>query len=87
MNVFEVIVKVLPIALQVVPLIERMFGDKPGSEKREAAIDLIKPTVRAIESATGKELVDEEELANAAGCAVDGVVGVLNSTGVFKKDK
>ena len=85
MNVFEIIVKIIPVVLQVVPLVERLFKDSTGAEKKEIAIELIKPAVRAAEAATGKELVDEDELSRAADKAVDGVVGILNTTGVFKK--
>lgn len=85
MSVFDVLTKVIPIALQIVPLVERLFGGAAGSEKKDIAVALIKPAVQAVETATGKELLDEDALAAAAGNAVDGVVGILNVTGVFKK--
>ena len=85
MNIFEIIVKVLPVALQIVPLVEKLFRNSSGPEKKDIAIELIKPAVRAVENATGKELVDENALSEAADKTVDGVVEILNTTGVFKK--
>lgn len=85
LSVFEVLVRVIPIALEIVPLVERLFRQTSGEEKRQIAVELIKPAVRAVETAANRELVDEDALQESAGKAVDGVVGILNTTGVFKK--
>ncbi len=86
MNVLDILIKVLPIALQIVPLVEKLFTSLSGAEKKDIAISLINPAVQAAEAAAGKEIVDEVALTSAADTTVDGVVDILNITGVFGKD-
>lgn len=83
MGAIGIIAKILPLALQVIPFIERLIGKGEGDKKRAAAIKLIVPVIQAIESASGKELVDEEALAEAAGNLVDGIVAVMNLFGIL----
>lgn len=75
--------KIVPLALAIVPLVERLIGDSPGEEKRALAIELIVPGLRAAELAVGRDLVDEEAVATAAGQVVDGTVAILNEAGVL----
>lgn len=83
MGVFGVIAKILPLALQVIPFIERLIGSGKGDEKRSAAIMLIVPVIQAIEAASGKEIVDEEAVADAVGKLVDALVAVMNLFGIL----
>ena len=83
---FGLLTKILPLVLTLVPMVERLLGAGSGGEKRNTVIDLIIPVVRAYESISGRELVDEVALAEAIGGLVDGVVGVINLFGMFKDD-
>jgi hypothetical protein len=86
MNWVNLLTRLIPIALQVAPLIENLIGSSSGEEKREAAIEMIVPGIRAAEAAAGRDLVDEELLADAAGKAVDSAVTILNEVGVLGKE-
>ena len=83
---FGLLTKILPLILTLVPMVERLLGAGNGEEKRSSVIDLIIPVVRAYESISGKELVDEVALADAVGGLVDGVVGIINLFGLFNDD-
>jgi len=76
---------IFKLVLQIVPVVEGVFGKGRGKEKRDAAIKLIVPGVRVAEAATGKELVDEDKLAETVGNVVDGVVSILNKEGELPK--
>lgn len=87
MGVIGIITKILPLALQVIPFVERLFGQGGGDKKKAAALSLIIPVIQAIESASGKEIVDEEALADAADKLVEGVVAVMNLFNILQGDK
>ena len=80
---FLLLTQLIPIVMQIVPLVERLIGDSTGEEKRELAISMIVPGLRAAELAAGRELVDEDVVAEAAGKVTDGVVTILNEAGVL----
>lgn len=79
----SLITKLIPIAMRIVPLVEQLIGDSSGEEKRELAITLIVPGIQAAELAAGRDLVDEDVVAEAAGKVTDGVVTILNEAGVL----
>ena len=85
LKILDLVKVVWPIALEIVPMIEKLFGNSTGEEKRSVAVALIVPAVRAVEAAAGKDLVDEVALAESVGHVIDAVVSVLNLTGVFFK--
>lgn len=84
------LIKVLPIALPIaidaVRLVEKLFGGGNGDTKRSAAVEIVKIAVVAAEGITKKDLVDNDKFAEGVGKIVDGIVLVLNSTGQFKKE-
>lgn len=69
------IASVIPI---VVGAIEKLGGNKKGKEKQDAAIDMIGDLIEAIEGATGKDLVNNEQVQEAARKAIDAVVELQN---------
>ena len=85
-TIIRVLPIVLPIVFDAVKFVEKFFGSSPGEEKRSAAVEIVKIAVLAIEGISGKDLVDNDEFAEGLGMIVDGVVKVLNATGVFKKE-
>lgn len=84
------LVKLLPTILPMIPavvkLVEKLLGGGKGNEKKELATEILKVLIPVIEKATGKDLVDDKDFAEAIGEVIDGVVGAMNATGAFRKD-
>lgn len=84
--ILKVLPVVLPIVFDAVRFVEKLFGSGKGEEKRSAAVEVVKIAVMAVEGISGKDLVENEEFAEGVGMVVDGVVKILNASGVFKKE-
>lgn len=77
---------ILPIAVEAVKFVERMFGKNKGAEKRSVVVSFVRSVVLAAEGIKGSDIVDEDVLSEGIGDIVDGIVKVLNSTGKFDAD-
>lgn len=77
---------VLPIAIEIVKIVEKAFGSGGGAAKRAAAVSMVKTVVMGFEGLTQRDIVDENMLEEGLGQVIDGVVKVLNSTRKFNID-
>lgn len=76
---------IVPAALSIVGFVEKLFGGGNGPAKRSLAVELLVVVIRAYEAFSGRELVDEQKLAETLGPIIDTLVKLLNDQGVFKK--
>lgn len=74
----------LPVVVDVVRIVEQIFGDGNGESKKEAALDILTTIIRGYESFRG-DVLDENALRHGVEMIIDGVVEVLNSTGGFNR--
>ena len=77
---FNWISTVLPWVISAVKYVEKAFGAKRGEEKLAAVMDLI---LGAVDIPSGGPA--RQEAVQAIQTIVNGVVALLNATGVFKK--
>lgn len=85
-GLFKVLPIVLPTALEIIKLVEKIFGDDAGEEKRAIVVQVVRAAIVAAEDIKGSDIVDEGAFSEGIGSVVDGLVKILNATGVFKKD-
>jgi hypothetical protein len=64
----------------VVNGIEGLFGNRPGAEKRTAALSFLEATLSISESLGDREITDEAKFREGLGKLVDGAVECLNAS-------
>jgi len=74
------ITSVLPWVIGAVKWAEQFFGPKKGNEKLKAVLDLFK-----LSFPDGGDPAAQEKVMEGLKMIVNGIVIVLNATGVFKK--
>jgi len=84
MNRYFVLVSIVWQIVQTVRHIEDIYQTGQGGQKREEAIRRV---LAAIESAAGRDLLDEHQAAYAIGQVVDGMVTLYHALGIFQHAK
>ena len=75
------ILKIVTFIPSAVRLVERLFSDRSGDEKRDAAIDIIGGVLPAL----GVDNVDAtEELTAGISKVISGIVSILHAVGEFQ---
>ena len=64
----------------VVNSVENLFGKRPGSDKKQAALSFIESALAIGESVTSKDIVDDDKFRAGLAKIVDGTVECLNSS-------
>ena len=77
---------ILPMVIELVKIAEKIFGGGKGEDKKNFVAPIVRQAILAIEGFGGKEIVDEDKFSDGVGKVVDGVVTILNATGVFKRE-
>ncbi len=60
--------------------IEGLFGDKPGSEKKDAAMSFLQNALSTIDAVAAREIIDPENFKNGISMIIDGTVKCLNAS-------
>jgi hypothetical protein len=60
--------------------IEGLFGDKPGSEKKDAAMSFLQNALSTIDAVAAREIIEPEKFKNGISMIIDGVVACLNAS-------
>ena len=60
-------------------VIEGLFGQKSGADKKNTALTLVQNTIAASDAIAGKDIIDAAKFQNGLGKVIDGVVQCLNS--------
>lgn len=71
---------ILPIILQAINLVEKIFGSGHGEEKLEAVVSLVMVAIMAYEGISEKDIVDNALFEEGVRDFVNGIVKILNST-------
>jgi hypothetical protein len=64
---------------------EGLFGNRTGSDKKEATLTFVGAAVSATEAIASRDIVDEEKFRAGLGSVIDGVVQCLNASVWAKK--
>ena len=60
--------------------IEGLFGDKPGSEKKDAAMSFLQNALAMTDAVAAREIVNPENFKNGISKIIDGTVECLNAS-------
>jgi hypothetical protein len=60
--------------------IEGLFGNKSGSQKKDAAISFLQNALAMTDAVAAREIVDPEKFRAGIGLVIDGVVQCLNAS-------
>lgn len=85
MGIFGLIVGILPLVTSVVQSVETIFGGGNGARKKDAATSMIADALNIANVVHPYPAFRSSELMEGISQIIDGVVKVMNATGVFKK--
>jgi hypothetical protein len=60
--------------------IEGLFGDKPGSEKKDAAMSFLQNALAMTDAVATREIINPENFKNGISKIIDGTVECLNAS-------
>lgn len=70
--------KILPLIIGAIQSVEHLLSGLHGKDKQDAAIDMISAFLIATEGATGRDLLNDNDVRAAARSAIDAVVALQN---------
>ena len=86
MNILGNILRGIAFVPAVVNGVEGLFGNKSGSDKKDAALSFVTSALNLGEAVSSKDVVDEEKFRAGLSQVVDGVVACMNAS-VWAKTK
>jgi hypothetical protein len=86
MNILSNILRGIAFVPGVVNGVEALFGQKSGSDKKEAALSFVSSALNIGEAVTSRDIVDEDQFRAGLGQVIDGVVACMNAS-VWTKTK
>jgi hypothetical protein len=60
--------------------IEGLFGDKPGAEKKDAAMSFLQNALSTIDAVATREIINPEQFKDGISKIIDGTVQCLNAS-------
>jgi len=60
--------------------IEGLFGNKPGAEKKDAAMTFLQNALSTVDAVAAREIVDPQGFKTGMSQVIDGVVACLNAS-------
>lgn len=86
MNFLSKLLRGIAFVPAVVQGIEGLFGNRTGTEKKEAALSLVGTALSMTDSIANREIVDESNFRDGLSKVIDGTVQCLNAS-VWAKAK
>ena len=80
MNFLNQLLRGIAFIPSLVSGIEAMFSNKPGSEKKDAAMTFLESALQTLDAVAAREIVDPEKFPQGIGLVIDGVVQCLNAS-------
>jgi hypothetical protein len=65
--------------------IEGLFGNKPGAEKKDAAMSFLESALSTVDAVAAREIVEPEKFRNGISKIIDGTIECLNASTWCKK--
>jgi hypothetical protein len=66
--------------------IEGLFGDKPGSEKKDAAMSFLQNALAMTDQIAAREIIEPEKFRDGISKIIDGTVQCLNTSTWSKRE-
>lgn len=85
MNIFQNVVKMIPLIVTAVTAVETLVTDKKGTAKQDAAVDMVRMLLPLIESAIGKDEFDDPQVQTAVRSAIDAIVALEKTVTAAKQ--
>jgi hypothetical protein len=60
--------------------IEGLFANKPGAEKKDAAMSFLQNALSMVDAVAAREIIDPEKFKNGISTIIDGTVMCLNAS-------
>jgi len=60
--------------------IEGLFGDKPGAEKKDAAMSFLQNALSTVDAVAAREIINPEKFKEGISMTIDGTVACLNAS-------
>lgn len=73
------VMKLLPVIVQAVVVVERLAKGSKGKDKQDAALEAVKVAVQTTETITHKDIFNDAEVEAATRSQIDAVVHGMNS--------
>jgi hypothetical protein len=80
MDYVSQLLRVIGFIPAVVTGIEGLFGDKPGAEKKDAAMSFVQSALSMTDAVVAREVVDPAKFKDGLGKIIDGAVECLNAS-------
>ena len=65
--------------------IEALFANKPGAEKKDAAMSFLQNALSTVDAVAAREIIDPEKFKDGISQIIDGTVACLNASTWCKK--
>jgi len=85
MNFLSQLLRAIAFVPALVSGIESMFGGKPGSEKKDAAMLFLQNALSTVDAVAAREIVDPEQFKDGISKIIDGTVMCLNASSWCKQ--
>ncbi len=80
MNFLSQLLRGIAFVPALVTGIEGLFGNKPGAEKKDAAISFLESALSTVDAVAAREIIDPEKFKDGISKIVDGTVECLNAS-------
>jgi predicted phage tail protein len=80
MNFLEQLLRGIAFVPALVNGIEGLFGNKSGTEKKDAAMSFLQHALATVDAVAAREIVDPAKFKDGISMVVDGVVQCLNAS-------
>ena len=80
MNFLKLFLRGIAILPSLIQGIEQIYGAKTGTDKRDAALEIVSSAIKMTDAVAAKNIVKADEFTKGLGTVVDGVVACLNAS-------
>ncbi len=80
MNFLSTLLRGIAFVPSVVQGVENLFGNKAGTDKKDAALNFVSSALAITEAVSQKEIVDVDKFRGGLGQIIDGTVQCLNAS-------
>ncbi len=80
MDLFAKILQGITLVPSIVKAVEQLFGNRPGPEKKDAALSFAQAALSLGEEFSTKQITDPDKFKLGLGKVIDGVVDCLNAS-------
>jgi hypothetical protein len=70
----------LAFAPVIVNGIEKVFGNRKGSDKKDAAMAFLQAALSSAEAVASRQIIDDAKFKSGLGMVIDGIVACLNAS-------